>query len=464
MAQLLGELLAPLRYEALPTPPAQRRSEPVPASARDLYNAVVRWCEVRGSGEGPLAGLRVSVKDSVSVAGVPLGCGSALLEGYVPERDSAVLARILSQGGEVVAITNMDDLAASADGSSSFYGPTLNPFDRERLAGGSSGGAAASLYLDGIDAAIGTDQGGSARVPASWCGVVGFKPSRDAIPYTGVVGTDQLLDHVGILAAEVEVVARVFAAVADSEGSPAEPAPSLPDLRLGLLTESLDPGLGTEPAVAEAVSALAAALGGAGAGVESISVPEHLETAAIETALSVEGLTSLLHGRAGAYGWESRSWPSVAAALQAGFGSRAERLSPQVKAALLIGNWLDECFGGVHYVEARRRCAEIAAAYDRALDRVDALIMPATPFTAPDRSPAATVGEAVIRGWSPMANTAQFNLSGHPAISLPLCEVGGLPLGMMLVGRRGEDARLLAVSRALEGALGRRPEAPPPPP
>ena len=457
MSQLLHELLKPLEYEAPPTAPL-RRSDAGSASTADPGNAIVRWCEVAGSGRGPLAGLRVSVKDSIAVAGVPLSCGSALLEDYVPERDSAIVERILGAGGEIVAITNMDDLAASADGSSSVYGPTLNPFDPGRLAGGSSGGAAASLHLDGVDAAIGTDQGGSVRVPASWCGVVGFKPTRDVLPYTGIVGTDRHLDHVGILAPDVDMVARVFAATADPPGRPAEPAPALSDLRLGLLTESLDPELGTEPAVADAVSAIAARLGEAGARIERSSVPEHLTTGAIETALSVEGLTALVRSGGNAYGWESRIWPTAARALQAGFASRAAQLSPQVKAALLIGGWLDELFGGEQYVEAARRCGGVGQAYDRALERVDALIMPATPTIAPDRAPAPSIAEAVIRSWTPMANTAQFNLSGHPAISLPLCEVDGLPLGVMLVGRRGEDATLLAISRTLEAQLGRRPE------
>lgn len=456
MTGLLTELLEPLSYEAPPAAPAQRHS--AAAVTGDPYNAVVRWCQVGGDRQGPLAGLRISVKDSVAIAGVPLGCGSALLEGYVPERDSAVVERILGAGGEIVAVTNMDDLASSADGSSSVYGPTLNPFDRERLAGGSSGGAAASLHLDGVDAAIGTDQGGSVRIPASWCGVVGFKPTRGAIPYTGVVGTDRHLDHVGILAPGVAAVARVFAATADPGGTSAAPAGALADLRLGLLTESLDPELGVEEPVAGAIVELAARLTEAGTRVERSSVSEHLTTAAVETALSVEGLRALLRGAGNAYGWESRAWPTVSRALQAGFQTRAERLSPQVKAALLIGDWLDELFGGEQYVEARRRCEQLGEIYDRALAQVDALLLPATPTVAPDRSPASSIPDAVIRGWSPMANTAQFNLSGHPAISLPLCEVDGLPLGAMLVGRRGEDATLLGIAGALEAQLGQRPE------
>lgn len=459
LTELLDQLLAPLRYDATPRPATHRTAS---APAGDPYNAVVRWCEAAGSGRGSLSGLRLSVKDSVSVAGVPLTCGSAVLEGYVPERDSVVTERILREGGAIVAITNMDDLAASADGSSSVYGPTLNPFDPARTAGGSSSGAAASLFLDGVDAAIGTDQGGSVRVPASWCGVVGFKPTRGLIPYAGIVGTDRLLDHVGILGRDVDVVSRVLAATTGPRDEAARStAPrTVAGLRLGLLGESLSPELGIEPAVVQALLELVARLEQAVARVERVSVPVHLQTVEVETALSVEGLRALLRGRGNAYGWQSRSWPTLASALDAGVRARAAELSPQVKTAVLMGDVLEERFHGEHYAHARRRCAEIGEAYDRALREVDALLLPATPTTAQPPSPAGSIGEAVLRGWAPMANTAQLNLSGHPAISLPLCEVAGLPLGAMLVGRRNEDEDLLRIARALEQALGWRPAPP----
>jgi amidase len=450
-AALLEELTEPLHDPPAPVPPAGRRS----SAASDPYNAVLRWCEVGGRGRGALDGLRLSLKDSISVAGVPLSCGSALLEGYVPDCDSFVTRRVLDQGAEIVAITNMDDLAASADGSSSVHGPTLNPYDLARTAGGSSGGAAAGLHLDGIDAAIGTDQGGSVRVPASWCGVVGLKPTRGRIPYAGIVGADRMLDHAGILARDVDMVARVFDAVAEPAEAPTRPPPARgADLRLGLLAESLRPELGVQPDVADAIVAFADALRSAGAAVERATVPMHTATAEVETALSAEGLTALLRGGGNAYGWRSGAWPSLAGAVEEGMRNRAERLSPQVKAVLLIGSWLAELFRGEYYAYARRQCHVVRDVYDDALRDVDALILPTTPTTAQPLAPPGAPGETVLRGWAPMANTAQFNLSGHPAISLPLCTVGGLPLGVMLVTRHGEDARLLAIARLLEDMFG----------
>ena len=125
------------------------------------------------------------MKDCVAVAGIPITCGSRILAGYVPAEDSVVGERILRGGGEIVAITNMDDLAFSGGGDSSCYGATLNPWDESRTAGGSSGGSAAALFYDGFDVCVGGDQGGSIRVPAAWCGVVGLKPTHGLVPYVG---------------------------------------------------------------------------------------------------------------------------------------------------------------------------------------------------------------------------------------------------------------------------------------
>ena len=176
----------------LPAPvEAVRAAGERPRPEEDPLNAIVRWCRVRAEEcEGILSGLRLAMKDSVAIAGIPLTCGSAILQGFVPRYDATVTDRILRAGAEIVCITNMDDLAFSGGGESSWYGPTRNPFDPERSAGGSSSGAAAALWYDGIDLAVGCDQGGSIRAPASWCGVVGLKPTHSLVPYTGIAGID----------------------------------------------------------------------------------------------------------------------------------------------------------------------------------------------------------------------------------------------------------------------------------
>ena len=211
------ELPAPV--EAVREPGAR------PSAEDDPLNAIVRRCRVRAEGcEGILSGQRVAMKDSVAIAGIPLTCGSAILQGFVPSYDATVTDRILRAGAEIVCITNMDDLAFSGGGESSWYGPTRNPFDPERSAGGSSSGAAAALWYDGIDLAVGCDQGGSIRAPASWCGVVGLKPTHSLVPYTGIAGIDATFDHCGPMAR----TARGHGAAAAGDGGTGSgrPAPA----------------------------------------------------------------------------------------------------------------------------------------------------------------------------------------------------------------------------------------------
>ncbi|MHB8384809.1 MAG: amidase family protein, partial [Candidatus Binataceae bacterium] len=153
----------------------------------DPLNAVLRRCHVAGAAAGKLAGKRIGLKDSVCVAGIPASGGSHVLQGYTPDRDATIVTRMLDAGAQIVATLNMDDFALSGDGRTSAYGPTLNPHNPEYCSGGSSSGSGAALNYDWIDITIGTDQGGSIRIPASWCGVVGIKPTYGLVPYTGVM-------------------------------------------------------------------------------------------------------------------------------------------------------------------------------------------------------------------------------------------------------------------------------------
>ena len=209
--------------------------------------------------EGILWGRRLAMKDSVAIAGIPLTCGSAILQGFVLAHDATVTDRILRTGAEIVCITNMDDLAFSGGGESSWYGPTRNPFDPARSAGGSSSGAAAALWYDGIDLAIGCDQGGSIRTPASWCGVVGLKPTHSLVPYTGIAGIDATFDHCGPLARTAEDAALLLQAIAGPD--PGDPrlrehprtdyaaaveraGNDLRGLRIGIITEGFSEAVG----------------------------------------------------------------------------------------------------------------------------------------------------------------------------------------------------------------------------
>ena len=178
---------------------------------------MVRKIRVTGAPSGKLKGKRIGVKDSVSVAGIPICGGSHILEGFVPDDDATIVSRMLDEGAEIVATLVMDDFALSGDGTTSAHGPTLNPHRPEYCAGGSSCGSGAALYYDWIDITIGTDQGGSIRMPSSWSGVVGIKPTYGLVPYTGVMSIDPSLDHVGPMARNVSDVALALEVIAGKD-------------------------------------------------------------------------------------------------------------------------------------------------------------------------------------------------------------------------------------------------------
>ncbi len=176
-------------------------------------NALGAWywkCRIPGSGSGPLAGKRVAIKDNVCVAGVPMMNGTSVLEGYVPETDATIVTRILDAGGEILGKAVCESLCFSSGSHTSDTGPVLNPRDHSRSTGGSSSGSAALVASGECEAAIGGDQGGSIRMPASWCGVYGLKGTHGLVPYTGVFPIELTLDHVGPIAATVEDVALLL--------------------------------------------------------------------------------------------------------------------------------------------------------------------------------------------------------------------------------------------------------------
>jgi amidase len=445
-----------------------------PSTDEDPLNAIVRLCRVRGEAhEGILSGARIAMKDSVAIAGVPMTCGSAILQGFVPRSDATVTDRILRAGAEIVCVTNMDDLAFSAGGESSWYGPTRNPFDPERSAGGSSSGSAAALWYDGVDLAVGCDQGGSIRIPASWCGVVGLKPTHSLVPYTGIAGIDQTFDHCGPMARTAAGAALLLQAMAgkdpgdprqrdvpveDYTGAVERATDGLRGLRIGVVAEGFSEGVGAEPATCDAVRACVERLAGLGAEVREQSLPEHLQAGGIAFAGFVEGMTALMTSGGNGVGWPGRYSEELAPAIVNGLRERANELSPQVKVTLAAGRHLREHLGGALYARAENLKPWLRAAYDRALGDADVLLFPTTPFRAFRLDDELRTSERVLRGWANLANTYPTDMSGHPAISLPLAQADGLPVGVMLVGRRFDDARLLAIAATCERALGWAPE------
>jgi len=427
-----------------------------PAPKDDPLNAIVTRCAVKGAATGPLKGKRVGVKDSVCVAGIPASGGSSVLKGHVAERDATIVARMLDAGAEIVAMLNMDDFALSGDGRTSVYGPVRNPHNPEYCAGGSSCGSAAALYYDDIDLTIGTDQGGSIRIPASWSGVVGIKPTYGLVPYTGVMSIDPTLDHVGPMANSVSDVALLLEVIAGKD--PLDPrqrevttAPyrealgkPLGAIKLGVVREGFTQA-GAEADVNTAVNRAIAALGKLGARATQISIPAHRDAASLLYAIVPEGMAMLARTNLQGTHHTGAYMPELAAHFGQRFPERANDVALTVKFMLVYGNLLRERYHGKFYARAQSYRPVLTAKYDAALDEYDALVMPSTPMKAhrlDQRAP-----------YSMITNTAPFDITGHPAVSVPAAKSNGLPVGLMIVGRRFEDSTPLQVAYAYEQSV-----------
>lgn len=432
-----------------------------PGRQEDPLNAIVRRCSVKGATSGKLAGKRIGVKDNVCIAGVPMTCASLVLEGYVPDMDATIITRILDAGGAITAILNMDNFAFSGGGDTSAYGPTRNPHNPEHLAGGSSGGSGAALYYDDIDLTIGGDQGGSIRIPASWCGVVGLKPTHSLVPYTGIVGIDPTFDHAGPMGRSVADVALLLEVIAGKDPMdprqydvPVQPytealSGEIRGVRLGVVRE----GFGTpvsEPGVDAKVREAVKALHELGAQAQEVSIPAHLEAGGITWASIAEGMAALMYGNGVGYHWKGLYNVSFANALGKSLRAQAQDLPAQVKFVVLMGTYLNRTYHSRLYAKAQNQRRALRAAYDRVLGQVDVLVMPTTPMRAHRYDPRLDLRGLISHGWNMLGNTAPFDMTGHPSLSVPCGKVDGLPVGLMLTGRHFDDATLLRVAHAFE--------------
>jgi amidase len=234
----------------------------------------------------------------------------------------------------------------------------------------------------------------------------------------------------------------------------AEAPDSLAGVRIGVVEEAFDAAVGIEPATAEAVRGVVERLRALGAELAGVSLPEHLQAGGIAFIGFVEGMTNLMESGGNGYSWPGRYWQDLPAALASGLREYAQELSPQMKVALIAGRWLRSRYVGALYAKAQNLRPWLRGAYDRALEGADALLLPTTPWRAHELAPEPSLAEKVLRGWANLSNTYPTDMTGHPALSLPLAESDGLPVGVMLAGRHFDDARLLTLATTCERALG----------
>ncbi|KAI1341689.1 amidase signature domain-containing protein [Xylariaceae sp. FL0016] len=431
-------------------------------------------CFIKGNTRGCLKGKTVCLKDCIAVAEVPQFYGSDAFPAWTPDTDATVVTRVLDAGADVHGTAVCENFCNSTSSFTSAQGIVENPHAEGYSAGGSTSGGAALVSSGLIDIAIGTDQGGSIRVPSSLCGCVGLKATHGLVPYTGITSGDAIDDHAGPLTRSVLQAAECMDAIAGYDGiddrslgagehgsfkfakyleSGTDSMPRLDGIRIGMLTEGFEQSI-VQPDVREVVRAAALKMEKLGAVVEEVSIPLHLEGPAIWTIQQrISGTAVILgqtHGRRGLYltKFEQTRLPWNAQSFS--------KLFPSTKNTVINGLYLSERFPGL-YGKSVNISRQIRDDYEAALRKFDVLVMPTTPYVAPKHGSRESPRSCFEPSIGLTTNTAVFNVTGHPAMTIPVGVAPAkedrsvlLPVGMQIVGGLWQEQTILKIGHAWE--------------
>lgn len=374
----------------------------------------------------PLWGTTVAVKDLISVAGHRMTAGSKTLTRDVPQKNASLVEMLIKAGAIIIGAANLHELAFGATSDNPFFGKVANPLDRQRIAGGSSGGSAAAVGFGMAGIGIGTDTGGSVRNPAACCGIVGLKPSFNLIPMEGILPLTYSLDHAGILTKSVSEAALVLEVLTERIGAyTSDMEGSMRGLRIGVSDAYFIDGL--EPEIRMAFEAALEAARGAGAVITPVELKNchmspavYLATAPPE-ALAIHYRTVVEHG---------------------------SKMGRDVYIRFLEGIFIPSFVR----VKAQQIRTLLSEQIHDAFQYVDVIITPTFPIQVPLTSmPSEAIGQETLRTRAAlMRNTCPFNLSGLPAISIPFSYGDGIPVGIQLAGAFGNDGMVLKAARAFE--------------
>jgi aspartyl-tRNA(Asn)/glutamyl-tRNA(Gln) amidotransferase subunit A len=420
-----------------------------------------------GAPAPPLAGVPVAVKDVLHVPGLPTTCGSRILEGYRPPFAATAVARLEAAGAIVVGKTNMDEFAMGSSTENSAFKPTRNPWARERVPGGSSGGSAAAVAARMAPIALGTDTGGSIRQPAAFCGVTGLKPTWGRVSRYGLVAFASSLDQVGPLARTVEDAALACTVLFGRDPLDATSVDLPPPDLAGALVRGAD-GLrvgvpwaflaeGVEPETLARFRESLAALESAGASVVEVALP-HLPHAIATYYLVATAEASSNLARYDGVRYGLRAPGSLD--LRGVYGkTRDLGFGAEVKRRIILGTFaLSSGYYDAYYLRAQKVRTLIRRDFDAAFGSCDLIATPTTP------TPAFRLGEKTgdpLQMYLGDIFTVPANLAGLPALSLPCGLAGGLPVGLQLQGRLFDEATLLSAGAAFQKATSHHELAPP---
>lgn len=411
---------------------------------------------------GPLAGVPIAIKDNMCTEGVLTTCSSKILGNFIPQFSSEAVKRIEEAGAVVIGKTNMDEFAMGSTTETSAYSPTKNPWNTEHVPGGSSGGSAAAVAANECFCALGSDTGGSIRQPASYCGVVGMKPTYGTVSRYGLIAYGSSLDQIGPLCKDVTDCATIMEVIAshdkkDStsvERKDTDFTSALVDdvagMRIGIPRDYFGEGL--DPQVKEAVLSAAEVLKSKGAIVEEFdlslveyAIPTYYTIAAAEASSNLERFDGVK------YGFRAKDYDGLHSMYKK---TRSEGFGPEVKRRIMLGSFvLSSGYYDAYYLKALRVKAMIKKAFDEAFAKYDVILGPVAPTTAPK------LGSSLadpIKMYLGDIYTISVNLAGLPGISVPCGkDDNGLPIGVQLIGDCFNEKKLIQTAYAYEQARGK---------
>ena len=406
---------------------------------------------------GPLAGVPIAIKDNMCTEGVLTTCSSKILGNFIPQFSSEAVKRIEEAGAVVIGKTNMDEFAMGSTTETSAYGPTKNPWNTEHVPGGSSGGSAAAVAANECFCALGSDTGGSIRQPASYCGVVGMKPTYGTVSRYGLIAYGSSLDQIGPLCKDVTDCATIMEVIAshdkkDStsvERKDTDFTSALVDdvagMRIGIPRDYFGEGL--DPQVKEAVLSAAEVLKSKGAIVEEFdlslveyAIPTYYTIAAAEASSNLERFDGVK------YGFRAKDYDGLHSMYKK---TRSEGFGPEVKRRIMLGSFvLSSGYYDAYYLKALKTKALIKKAFDKAFEKYDVIVAPAAPTTAPE------LGKSLsdpIKMYLGDIYTISVNLAGLPGITIPVGKDSkGLPVGMQLIGNCFEENKIIQTAYTFE--------------
>ena len=412
----------------------------------------------KGKSLSNLAGIPVAIKDNILVEGLKNTCSSKILEDYAAPYDATVIKKLREQGAVILGKTNLDEFAMGSSTENSAFFPTKNPRGLERVPGGSSGGSAAAVAADFCCFALGSDTGGSIRQPASFCGVVGLKPTYGAVSRYGLVAFASSLDQIGPLAKTAQDCKIIFQAIAgedplDSTSVKFSKIESdikdFKNLRVGVPKEYFIKGI--DPEVEKLIRGAIKKFEDFGAIIEEVflphskyALPAYYIIAPSEASANLARFDGIKYGLSKTKNKKQKTKNLLDVYLQ----SRAEGFGPEVKRRIMIGTFaLSSGYYDAYYLKAQKVRTLIKNDFNKAFEKVDVILTPVSPTTA------FKLGEKVTDPLSMYLSdifTISINLAGLPAVSIPVGEVQGLPVGLQIIGKPFEDVKILEISELFE--------------